>query len=220
MKAKRLSFIITVILLAVCVSFGFRYRKSIIDIRDYDSLRIEYVGTKTKKVKINKIKRSKGFVFQANQRIELSNGEYIKVTNKRTGATLYVCYKGFKLTGTSSVSTFIRKRFAAGKGQSDLGSILELYPWQMVNDTLRIPTIMQLDNNHTLILKTIPGNEILAAPYDTETNELVLTKDYFLEHNIVLQENVDYTFHVEYQGDNQQKALTDKFIIQYIPVIK
>lgn len=222
MKTLNQSLIVGLLLLTVLVSFGFRNHKTQIDIRDNDSLRIEFVGTKSHKVIVdNKIKCSKGSVFLANQHLKLSKGEYIKVTNKRTGASFYLSAKGFKLTGTSSASTFIRKRYAAGKGVSNFGEMLQLYPWQMVNDTLRIPTTMKLDNKHGFILKTIPGNKALSPiPYDIETNELVLSKNYFLDNGIQMKKGNDYTFHVEYWTGDENKAITDRFIIQYIPLVK
>ena len=152
--------------------------------------------------------------------MRLSKGEYIKVTNKRTGASFYISHKGFKVTGSSSVSSYIRKRYAAGKGKSDFGDILKMYPWQMVNDTLRIPTTMKLDNKHGFILKTIPGNMTLShVPYDTTTNELVLTKGYFHDNNIQMKEEQDYVFNVEYWVGNTNEAITNDFVIQYVPLI-
>lgn len=220
MNMKKHIFVIAVLISAVSICVGFRTHKSYVDIRDTDSLRIEFVGSKDKKVEIKKIRRSQGFVFLAKEKVAFSEGEYIKVTNKRTGVSFYVSQKGFKLTGTSNVSAYIKKRHAAGKGKSDFGAILQSYPWQMVNDTLRIPTVMQIDDDHGFILRTINDNMELKVPFDTVTNELVLTKDYFLDNHIQLIENNDYIFLVEYWDHNNFEAITDRFIIQYIPVIK
>lgn len=222
MKTLKQPLIVVLLLMTILMSFGFRNHKTQIDIRDNDSLRIEFVGTKSHRVIVdNKIKCSKGSVFLANQHLKLSKGEYLKVTNKRTGASFYISHKDFKLTGTSSASTYIKKRYAAGKGKSDFGSILQSYPWQMVNDSLIIPTSMKLDNKHGFILKTIPGNMKLSPiPFDPETNELVLTKRYFLDNNIQLKKGRDYTFHVEYWADDENRAITNCFVIQYIPRVK
>lgn len=221
MKTPNNSLIVGLFLLALWISFGFRNHNTHIDIRDNDSLRIELVGTKSHIIMINGISYYKGSVILANQDLKLSKGEYLKVTNKRTGASFYISHKDFKLTGTSSASTYIKKRYAAGKGKSDFGAILRSYPWQMVNDTLRIPTTMKLDKKHGFILRTIPGDIALSPiPYDPETNELILTKDYFLDNNIRIKKGQDYTFHVEYWADDENRAITDGFVIQYIPRVK
>ena len=185
-----------------------------------DSLLLTIVGTSNQHVKIDGVWRKKGFRFTPDKELQLNKGEYIKVTNLNTGIP-YITISGNDLiqTQSSTISLFIQKRKAAGKGYGEFGAFLELFTWYIVEDTLYIPTNYQLDNRHAFFLKTIPGNEYLSPiPYDYTTNELVLTKDYFIQNGIPLTSGKEFQFRVEYlEGHTKSEAITDNFFIEYIP---
>ena len=221
MKNPNKIFFVALLLIAVCLSFGYSKRKTVGSIERDDRLRIEKVGNKTGKVKIDDTPHKRGDKFIANQRITLLGSEYIVVTNMRTGARQTLTNKELRLSKTSSFYTFIRKKYAAGKGQSDFKSLLERYPWPMIEDTVRVPTSMRLDDDHGFVLKTIPGyRELSPVPFDPETNELILTKEYFQENEINLEEGSDYTFFVIYWEVPDHQIITDNFIIYYINPIE
>ena len=217
MKNPNKIFFVALLLIAVCLSFGYSKRKSVVSIEREDRLRIEKVGNKTGRVKIDDIPHKRGDKFIAKQRIALFGNEYIVVTNMRTGARQTLHSSELKSSNTSSFYTFIRKKYAAGKGQSDFKALLERYPWPMIEDTIRIPTSMRLDDDHGFVLKTIPDyRELSPVPFDPETNELVLTKEYFQENDMQLEDGINYTFFVIYWDLPDYQTLTDSFVIQYI----
>ena len=221
MKNPNKIFFVALLLIAVCLSFGYSKRKTVASIERDDRLRIETVGNKTGTVLIDDTLRKRGDKFIAKQKITLLDNEYIVVTNMRTGARQTLRNSELRSSKTSSFYTFIRKKHAAGKGRSDFKALLERYPWPMIEDTIRIPTSMRLDDDHYFVLKTIPGyKELTPIPYDPETNELVLTKEYFQENNIKLEEGIDYTFFVDYWYFPDHQVLTDSFIIQYVNPIE
>lgn len=221
MKSQKPFCLVVFFYIIAIFCFGKTHSSNIvIDIKDTDTLWLEHVGTKTGIVTIDGMKLSQGCEFIANKFVDLKNNDYIIVINKRTGDELEISAKGLESTNKKTVSSFIRTRCGVEKGISDFGELLESFPWQMINDTINIPTAMILDDSHYFILKTIPGNiDIKRIPYNPETNELVLTKTFFQENNIDLIEDIDFTFYMEYCDDEGRIAVTDKFIIQYIPII-
>lgn len=221
MKNPNKIFFVALLMIAVCLSFGYSKRKTVGSIERDDRLRIEKVGNKTGIVKIDDTPHKRGDKFIANQRVTLLDSEYIVVTNMRTGARQTLTNKELRWSNTSSLNTFIRKKYAAGKGRSDFKALLERYPWPMIEDTIRIPTSMRMDDNHYFFLKTIPDyRELSPIPFDTVTNELVLTKEYFQENDIQLEEESDYSFFVIYWDEPNLQVITDEFIIQYFNPIE
>lgn len=214
--------IIFSLLMIACLCISLSRRQSCIDIKEGDYLRIEFIGTSSKEVLINSVNRSIGFEFPAIHKVTLKNGEYIKVRNKRTGAPFYICNDDFEKTHTNTAYAFILERYPRGKGGiSNFTNTLEIYPWHMINDTIIIYCSMTLDENHGIILRTIPGDiELTPVPFLPETNELVFSKHFFIENNIIIDDGNDHVFHVEYWDSDKPHAITDKFIIKYNPIIK
>lgn len=219
----RLKFIIfTLCVISSFVLANAKNKASIVDIRDNDLLRLEYVGTHSKKVTIGGQERSKG-TFYANNTIKLNEKEYLRVTNIRTGRQFYLSGKGFRLLGTYTASSFIRKRYAIDKGASsdDFRESIEAFPWQMVNDTILIHCPLLLDNDHGFTLTYIPTNQPLPPiPQNQELGEILLTKSYFQENGIFLDDKMEFRFHIDYWNTDKATPISDNFIIQYIPFIK
>ncbi len=186
-----------------------------------DTLKIIEVKTNTQTVTIDGAPRTIGYCFTIDSNIDLNKGDYIIVDNLSTGCIdITICGDELAVTRSSRLSTYIQKRMAGNKGYFDgFGSFLEEYSWFIVEDTLYIPTDYFLDNQHGFFLKTITENRYLkrAVPFDTKTNELVFTKDYFLENGIHFTPGQKYQFRVEYwEGHNKSEFITDKFFLEYI----
>ena len=196
-------------------------QNSPLSIKTSDLLLLTKVGTPNQQVKIDGLMRKIGYRFGPDKKIELKKGEYIKVTNLETGIPdIKISGNDLVKTKTSTISDFIRKKTAGSKGTGSFGDFLEAYPWYMIEDTLYIPTDYLLDNRHAFFLKTIPGNEMLPQiPYDSKTNELVLTKDYFVKFcKTKLNPGRVFQFRVEYwEGHEMSEVITDNFFLEYIP---
>ncbi len=195
-------------------------QNSPLSIKEGDLLLLTKVGTSNQQVKIDGAYRKKGFRFTPEKKIDLKKGEYVKVTNISTGIPdIKICGNDLIQTQSTTISNFIQARKAAGKGANGFGDFLDNYTWYMIEDTLYIPTNYLLDNSHAFFLKTIPGNKMLPAiPYDFTTNELVLTKDFFLYNGFPLSSDNRYQFRVEYwEGHTNSKVITDNLFIEYLP---
>lgn len=215
---KLLTLFLMILVAQVAIS-----QNSPLSIKEGDLLLLTKVGTSNQKVKIDGAYRTKGFRFTPEKKIELGTGEYIKVTNITTGIPeIKICGNDLIQTQSSTINNFIQARKAADKGANGFGAFLEKYTWYMIEDTLYIPTNYLLDNRHAFFLKTIPGNIMLPQiPYDYTTNELVLTKDYFVRNDIHLTPESIFQFRVEYwEGHHLSEVITDNFYIEYIPFFK
>lgn len=218
--------ILALVFLQVCA------QNSNLLVNESDTLRLDKIFTSNHKVKIDSVWRSRGYFFRASQKIELNENEYIVFTNLSTGRPqLRVCNKDFDDTIKISIFDVFSARMLATKGiqapNDPINSYpstnyFDIYPWNMIEDTLLIPTKYILDEIHGFILKTIPGNIVLEpVPFDYTTNELVLSKDYFMENGILLEDGKDYQFRLEYwEGNSKTEVITDYFIIHFIPIFK
>jgi len=218
--------ILALVFLQVCAQNDIRL------VNDSDILRVDKIFTSNHMVKIDSVWRSRGYFFRASQKIELNENEYIEFTNLSTGRPqLRVCNKDFNNKKKISIFDVFSARMLGTKGIQDSNDPInsypskyyfDIYPWNMIEDTLLIPTNYILDEIHGFILKTIPGNKILEpVPFDYTTNELILSKDYFLENGILLEDGKDYQFRLEYwEGDSKSEVITDYFIIHYVPIFK
>lgn len=216
MKSYRL----LLLLILSIIPFVVFSQHSSLSINQGDTLLITKVKTNTQTVKINGTPRTKGYCFTIDNRIDLSQDEYIVVTNLSTGTPyITICGNDLIETHSSTISGFIQKRMAGNKGEGGFDSILARYTWYLVEDTLYIPTNYLVDNQHGFFLKTIPGNRYFdrAVPYDAKTKELVFTKDYFQRNGIHFTTGHKYQFRVEYWiGHSESEVITDKFFLDYI----
>ena len=214
------TFLLLTVLLVAQASIA---QNSPLSIKESDLLLLTKVCTSNQQVLIDGAFRTKGFRFTSKATIELNKGEYIKVTNLNTGMPdIRISGNDLIITKTSTIGTFIQVKKAGGKGSDNYGNFLERFPWFMAEDTLYIPTQFLLDNHHAFLLKTIHGNKYFSPiPYDKKTNELVLTKDYFIRNGIYLTPGIVLQFRVEYWEDHDKtKVLTDKFYLEYIPFFR
>lgn len=216
MKGK--SFILSIFLL--CFTFmclvGKNNQKLVDLIKPADELRIEYVKGK---VQINGAERGRGYIFKANQEINISNNGAIKVTHIKSGrGGIAITPNILREVKRKTAHAFIQKRQCVSKGSGNLKKMLSAYPWTMVNDTLNVETGMLLDDYHGFILFKMPENKALSSPvqYYEGTDIIGLTKEYFQTEGIILEEDKKYRFRVVYVEGNNSKEITDKFIIEYI----
>ncbi len=224
MKTKKRFYIFALLLVVVPICFFLLAGNSSINIADNDELRIDYVGSKSHKVKIDNVYREKGYCFRAKAKIELADKEYLKVTLLKTQSLLYICGKGLRLTKTNSISGYVGKRSAHGKGSpyDEFKGSLESYPWQMISDTILITSPFVLDRNHYFIFTHISDNKRLTpVPYYPHTNELVLSKEYFQRNQMEIKEGKEYCFRVDYYIQGKcEKTITENFKFEYLPIIK
>lgn len=198
------------------------YLFSSFDIKDSDTLVIEAVGTRTGYVKIgeNKENCAKGSTFRATDKVFLDSDEYLKVRNLRTRRVIEICYESFLKKNLPSGSSFIKLKMAASKSSNDFSSYISTFsPWYLIEDTVRIECTYKLNTTDCgFILRTIPGDkELTPVPFDTETNELILTSDYFFERNRILPEEINsLLFRMEYWNNGKVTPIASdlKFIFK------
>lgn len=206
MKKHIFCFSLLFFICLICSSF---------DIKETDLFVIEVVGTKTGYVKIgdNNNKYAKGSTFRATDKVFLNPDEYIKARNLRTRLPIEVCYESFLKKNLPSGSSFIKLKMAGSKSADEFSSyVSSCSPWYLIEDTVRIECPYQLNTTDCgFILRTIPGGkELTPVPFDTETNELIFTSDYFFKKNNISTENINsLKFRMEYWNHGKITPITD-----------
>lgn len=215
-------------LLAFCVifsTFAKTNKKEMGDVLPSDIFKIEFVNTPNGKIIIGNKSYFKGDRISASSHIKWENpNHYIEVTNTRNGNPYTISGHSYKDVKESSLNNYIRVKYTADKGGADFekliktnGKFLSRYTWDIIQDELKIPLNLLLDDNHGIIFFSIPDNIQFVADYDDETNEIIITSEILSKNGIDPKQIGKYVFHVEYEYDGQRKALTDEFRMRYIP---
>lgn len=217
MKLK--SILISSIAFITSLSGFAQKQKIVLDIKESDVCMIEYVNTDTGYIKVgnNEIK-TKGQCFYAGQTIHWHSDKHsVKVRNMRTGEILRFCAKEFTNEIHNITSWYIKKNRIYDKGGISMNDILA-NTFYMIDDTVSIKSKLPMDDNHGYIVSTIPGNIKFILPYDSDTNEIVISRLLLKNYNIYI-EKAPMRFHVEYWKCDKPEALSDNMKIEYIPEI-
>lgn len=200
-------------------------KNSLGDVLPSDRFKIEFINTSSGKINIGGISYSKDDKFSASSSIKWENpNHFIDVVNLRNGNRYTVSGHSYSDVNETSMNNYIRKKYTADKGGADFdkliqsnGEFLSRYTWDIIRDKLTIPFNLQLDDNHGVVLLSIPDNILIVADFDDETNELIITSAMLQEKGINPKEIGKYVFHVEYEYNGVRKSLTDEFRMRYIP---
>lgn len=212
--------IIITLILSIFTTSVLIAQNSLLSIKPTDELRITSVGTPSKTIWIDGEYRIAKYRFKSTAKIKFNKDEYLVVTNCTSGQ-FGITISGNQLidTKSSTINDFIKTRIAGQpKGRKGFAKFLEGVIWSMIEDTLYVSTSFLLDDNHFFIFTPIPGDRAYSVPYDYNTNELCITKDYLLQIGVDIYNNRRQLFRMEYvNGGNNREFISDNFEIEYIP---
>lgn len=193
-------------------------------IRKSDMLRIEELGTSNKTIKIGDRYYTAKQKFRADETIHWSNAnEYLQVNNTRTGLSYNLPAKVFLNLGPNTTAYIVLHKTTGKSANSQLSLMKNVFEetYYMINNELRIHSVIPMTKTKYFVAKPIPGNNEFPLQYDDETNEIYISKSYLAKNKVYINENNNrIRFHVEYYENGKTFPITDNFIIEYVPTIK
>lgn len=228
MKAK--SLIILLMIAAATATVCSSRTLDTASISETDRFKIEFINSKSSRIKIGGKNLKVGGEFIANETIDWNDdSEYIKATNLRTGEHIRFCAPGFKDKKAESLCRWFflwRKTISKGLPSVDMKDFLSQTHY-MMDDTLYLYSSLKQDGVNKyyrakVVSKDTSSNnsrEYFPLPFDDMTKQIVITRSYLNDQKIDITKSA-VTLMVDYLDGSEWNNITNNLIIEYLPKIR